>query len=83
MYTYICIYVYMWKHALPTGRKAPGNTQELTDQLFSACSQTYLAQWIKHASTKIIACDVGSTIPPRLCRHSLRLVFESSFKAEP
>ena len=48
-----CCLLLLWKRALPTELKALGNTQEMTDKLFLACSPGLLAQWEEHASTKI------------------------------
>jgi len=45
--------VSLWGRALSTGPKPLGNTQKITNQLFSACFHEPLAQWIEHASTKI------------------------------
>ena len=58
IYIYICIYItciyiYAWEHVLNTAPKSLGNTQSITDGLFSACFQGLLAQWFEHTLTKI------------------------------
>ena len=42
-----------WGRVLSTEPKAHEITQELTDQLLSACSQGPLAQWLRHALTNV------------------------------